>query len=83
MYQNKIINLVMIGGLILWRKIYKKVITIVFLSLKLEHERSLTMKYNIIDIVDKDLTDTKLKEIVNKKLYKIIELFEFNVNYSE
>ena len=41
------------------------------------------MKYNIIDIVDKDLTDTKLKEIVNKKLYKIIELLESNVNYSE
>ena len=41
------------------------------------------MKYNIIDIVDKDLTDTKLKEIVNKKLYKIIELLELNVNYSE
>jgi len=73
----------MIGGLILWRKIHKKVITIVFLSLKLEYERSLTMTYNIIDIVDKDLTDTKLKEIVNKKLYKIIELLEFNVNYSE
>ena len=73
----------MIGGLILCRKIYKKVNTIVFLSLKLEYERSLTMKYNIIDIVDKDLTDTKLKEIVNKKLYKIIELLEFNVNYSE
>jgi len=61
----------------------KKVITIVFLSLKLEYERSLTMTYNIIDIVDKDLTDTKLKEIINKKLYKIIELMEFNVNYSE
>ena len=41
------------------------------------------MKYNIIDIVNKDLTDTKLKEIVNKKLYKIIELLEFNVDYSE
>jgi hypothetical protein len=38
------------------------------------------MKYNITDIVDKDLTDTKLKEIINKKLYKIIELMEFNVN---
>ena len=71
----------MIGGLILWRKIYKKVITIVFLSLKLEYERSLTMTYNIIDIVDKNLTDTELKEIFNKKLYKIIELLEFNVNY--
>ena len=73
----------MIGGLILWRKIYKKVITIVFLSLKLEYERSLTMTYNIIDIVDKDLTDTKLKEIVNKKLYKINELMEINDNNTE
>ena len=83
MYQKYDLKLVIIGGLILWRKIYKKVITIVFLSLKLEYERSLTLTYNIIDIVDKDLTDTKLKEIVNKKLYKIIELLEFNVNYSE
>ena len=41
------------------------------------------MKYNIIDIVDKNLTDTKLKEIINKKLYKIIELMEFNANYFE
>lgn len=41
------------------------------------------MTYNVIDIVDKSLTDTKLKELVNKKLYKIIELMEFNVNYSE
>ena len=41
------------------------------------------MKYNIIDIVDDKLTDTKLKEIVNKKLYKIIELMELNVNYSK
>ena len=41
------------------------------------------MTYNITDIVDKNLTDTKLKEIINKKLYKIIELMEFNVDYSE
>ncbi len=41
------------------------------------------MQYNIIDIVDENLTDTKLKELVNKKLYKIIELMEFNVNYSK
>ena len=41
------------------------------------------MKYNIIDIVDDKLTDTKFKKIVNKKLYKIIELMEFNVNYSK
>ena len=38
------------------------------------------MQYNIIDIVDEKITDTKLKEIINKKLYKIIELMEFNVN---
>ena len=38
------------------------------------------MQYNVIDIVDDEITDTKLKEIVNKKLYKIIELMEFNVN---
>ena len=41
------------------------------------------MTYNIIDIVDKNLTDTKLKEIINKKLYNIIELMEFNVNHSK
>lgn len=41
------------------------------------------MKYNIIDIVDKYLTDTKLKEIVNKKMYKIITFLEFNINYFE
>ena len=41
------------------------------------------MTYNITDIVNKDLTDTKLKEIINKKIYKIIELLEFNVNYSK
>ena len=39
------------------------------------------MKYNIVDIIDKDNTNSKLKEIVNKKLYRIIELLEFNVNY--
>ena len=38
------------------------------------------MQYNVIDIVDEELTDTKLKEIINKKLYKLIELLEFNVN---
>ncbi len=41
------------------------------------------MKYNVIDIVDVKITDTKLKEIINKKLYKIIELLEFNVNTAE
>lgn len=41
------------------------------------------MEYNVIDIVDDKITDTKLKEIINKKLYKIIELLEFNVNTTE
>ena len=41
------------------------------------------MKYNIIDIVDDELTDTKLKDIINKKLYKIIELMEFNANIAK
>ena len=41
------------------------------------------MKYNVIDIVDDKIIDTKLKEIINKKLYKIIKLLEFNVNTSE
>ena len=36
------------------------------------------MHYNVIDIVDDNLTDTKLKEIINKKLYKIIMFMEFN-----
>lgn len=41
------------------------------------------MKYNISYIVDENLTDAELKDIINKKLYKIIELLEFNVTYSK
>ena len=41
------------------------------------------MQYDIIDIVDDELTDTKLKDIINKKLYKIIELMEFNANIAK
>lgn len=41
------------------------------------------MQYIIIDIVDDELTDTKLKDIINKKLYKIIELMEFNANIAK
>lgn len=41
------------------------------------------MQYNIIDIVDDELTDTKLKDIINNKLYKIIELMEFNANIAK
>lgn len=39
--------------------------------------------YNVKEIYNHSLTNTKLKEIINKKLYKIIELLEFNVNYPE
>lgn len=39
------------------------------------------MQYNVVDIVRDDLTYTNLKEIVNKKLYKIIELMEFNTYF--
>ncbi len=39
------------------------------------------MQYNVIDIFDTtNLTDTYLREIINKKLYKIIEFMEFNIN---
>ena len=41
------------------------------------------MQYNIIDIVDDEITDTKLQEINNKKLYKISELMVFNANISK
>lgn len=37
------------------------------------------MKYNIIDIILKNLNDSELKEIVNKKLYRIIEFMELKV----
>lgn len=39
------------------------------------------MKYNVIDIIKSDITDDKLKDIINKKLYKILlfmELFPLN-----
>lgn len=39
------------------------------------------MKYNIIDIIPENLTDTKLKEIINKKLYRIIDFMELKVWY--
>jgi len=38
------------------------------------------MQYNVIDIFDNNLTDALLKEIINKKLYKIMEAMEFNRN---
>ncbi len=41
------------------------------------------MAYNIIDIINKDLTDKELKEIINRKLFNVIELIKFNVNFYE
>lgn len=38
------------------------------------------LKYNITDIIKENLTNTKLKEIVNKKLYRIIEFMESDIN---
>lgn len=38
------------------------------------------MRYHVIDIVNDKITKVKLKEIINKKLYKIIEFMEFNAN---
>ena len=39
------------------------------------------MNYNIIDIINKNLTDTDLKEIINRKIFNIIELLEIDLNY--
>ncbi len=41
------------------------------------------MQYNVIDVVDEKMTDAELKKMINKKLYKIIEFMEFNVNITE
>ena len=41
------------------------------------------MNYNVINIVDEDLTDTKIEEIINSKLYKIIEFMESMTNIYE
>ena len=35
------------------------------------------MQYNVIDIINNNLTDTLLKKIINQKLYKIIMFMEF------
>lgn len=38
------------------------------------------MNYNVIDIIQKSLSPNDLRMIINKKLYKIIEFMESNVN---
>lgn len=37
------------------------------------------MTYSIIDIIDKNLNHNELKKIINRKLFKIIELTKLNV----
>ena len=37
------------------------------------------INYNIIEIANSQITEMKLKKIINKKLYNIIRLLEFNV----
>lgn len=36
------------------------------------------LQYNIIDIVPENIDENKLKEIINIRLYRIIEMMEFN-----
>ena len=38
------------------------------------------MKYNIINLIDKELSDLELQKIINKKLYNIINCLELNEN---
>ena len=35
--------------------------------------------YNVVEEYKNDITD--IKEIINKKMYEIIKMMEFNVNY--
>lgn len=41
------------------------------------------MTFNIINIIDESVTKTSLKRLINEKLYKIIQLTEFNDNISK
>lgn len=41
------------------------------------------MTFNIINIIDESVTETSLKRLINEKLYKIIQLTEFNDNISK
>ena len=36
------------------------------------------MEYNVIDVIDIKIKDDQLKKIINKKLYRIIEIMELN-----
>lgn len=41
------------------------------------------MTFNIINIIDENITETSLKQLINEKLYKIIQLMELNDNISK
>ena len=41
------------------------------------------LKYNVIEIYDKNLNDDKIRKIINKKIYNIIEKLEFNYPYKK
>ena len=41
------------------------------------------LKYNVIEIYDKNLNDDKIRKIINKKIYNIIEKLEFNDPYKQ
>ncbi len=36
----------------------------------------INIQYNVIDIISKTITEVDLKEQINKKLFKIIEMLE-------
>ena len=38
------------------------------------------MNYNVIDIINPNITEDDLKTIINKKLYNIILFLEMNLN---
>jgi hypothetical protein len=37
------------------------------------------MIYNITNVIDKDILDKRIKEIINNKIYKIIEFNIINI----
>ena len=41
------------------------------------------LKYNVIEIYDKNLNDDKIRKIINKKIYNIIEKLEFSYPYKK
>ena len=58
----------------------KQIIKYYINSIYNKERKGTKMTYNIIDIIDKNLTNTKLEEIINHKLAQIINILEFNIN---